>query len=100
MGNLARKNDPATSKTAAAALVDSGMHGRQKIAAIRLVTKYPGYSFQHLYERHVAECRRRGRSLVFSNSVALMRRLSEVAVKRGTKFCPISGRKVSRWWPS
>ena len=60
---MSRKKDPKTSHTAARDLVDRGHHGRQKLAALALVKKYPGYTYRHLYDRHVAESKRRGREL-------------------------------------
>jgi hypothetical protein len=98
MTAMARKKDPNTSKTAARRVVESGAHGRQTLAALALVKKYPGYTYRHLFQRHQADCQKRGCELVFQDAPSLMRRLSECAVRRGVKHCPISNQKVSRWY--
>lgn len=100
MKAMARRTDPRTSHRAAASLVGSGAHGNQKLVALRLVKKYPGSTYRFLYAKHLNECRRAGNELIFEDPVALMRRLSEVAVKRGTEYCPVSARQVSKWYPA
>lgn len=98
MTSMARNTDPKTSHAAARSMVASGARGRQALVALALVKKYPGYTYRHLYDRHLAECKRKGSAQVFEDAPSLMRRLSEVAEHRGTKRCPISGRTVARWW--
>lgn len=96
---MARLKDPITSHKAASGLVGSGAHGNQKLVALRLVKKYPGSTYRFLYAKHQVECRRAGNDLIFQDAPSLMRRLSDVAVKRGTEYCPVSDRQVSKWWP-
>jgi hypothetical protein len=98
MTSMARLKDPMTSHKAARDLVGSGAHGNQKLVALRLVKKYPGSTYRFLYAKHQAECRRAGNELIFEDPVALMRRLSEIAIRRGTVYCPVSDRQVSQWW--
>lgn len=99
MSNLARKKDPATSKAAAKKLKDSGRHTNTCLVARQLVRRYKGYTYRHLWDRHRAECERRNVPLVFEDAPSLMRRLCDVAKREGLKMCPVSGLKVSRWWP-
>lgn len=97
---MARRTDPISSHDAALARVALGQLGRLQREAARLVEKFPGSTYRQLFERHLADCRRRRRGPLFPDPPSLMRRLCEVATHRGTIHCPISGRMVSQWWPA
>lgn len=99
MTAMARRNDPKSSHRAAGQLISSGAHGNQKLIARALVKKFPGSTYRFLYAKHQQQCRRAGCELIFQDAPSLMRRLSEVAVKRGEEYCPISNRQVVTWWP-
>lgn len=97
MKGMARHDDPATSHSAAREHVDTGRHGRQQMAAIALVQKYPGCTYRELWQRHCRDGRQRGEAIVFTEPVALMRRLSEIATRGPAKTCPVTGRKAITW---
>lgn len=95
----ARRTDPMSSHGAARDLFDTGIQGKQQLAASRLVQQHPGQSYLRLYEIHAQDSNRPGGELVFKNAVALMRRLSEVARRGDPAYCRIADRKVLTWWP-
>jgi hypothetical protein len=95
----ARKKDPSSSHGAVRDLFDTGIGGRQQLAASRLVQENPGLSYLKLFEIHQEQSKRAGNELVFRTAVALMRRLSEVASRGELKFCAIANRKILSWYP-
>lgn len=99
MRGMARRRDSATSHSAARLFVDGGHQGRCAVEARRLVKKYRGYTYQHLWDRHRVECFRKNIPVIFSDPPSLMRRLSEEATRAGHKKCPITGRSAGRWYP-
>ena len=76
---LARRTDPMSSHGAIRDLFETGIQGKQQLAASHLVQQNPGSSYLRLYEIHVQESEGAGGELVFKNAPALMRRLNEVA---------------------
>jgi len=96
---LARNTDPETSHQAAEQISKSGKLGGLRFEARSLVVRYPGLTYTQLWQKHAADCRRRGEAPKFDHPVSLMRRLNEVAVKRGEYTDPQTRRPASQWWP-
>lgn len=96
---LARRTDPASSHGAIRDLFETGTQGRQQLAAMDLVRRYPGKSYLALHAIHAQESALPGNALVFKDPAALMRRLNDVARRGELAHCDLAGRKVLTWWP-
>lgn len=99
MRHMARRSDPTSSHAAARDMFESGATARHTEVARSLVTQYPGQSYRRLFEIHKAQSQDRGQAITFHEPAALMRRLNAVAVKGVSVVCPVTGRRVSSWWP-
>lgn len=99
---LARTDDPATSKQAAAEMANSVRLGELQSAALCLVKENPGATANELSRVFAARLRRVGETEHDSRTIP--RRLRELErleliEARGTKKDPVTNKQCLCWWP-
>lgn len=95
---LARQNDFFTSHDAAAAELRSPTRRTRKAALLGLLERYPGRTYQELFQYHEVECKRRGGELMFRDAPSLMRRLNDWAMSTGKhRQCRVTGKQAKTW---
>ena len=89
---MSRRNDPQTSRIAAASLRASGELGRQAKAVLEATTRWPGSTAVELAAKAGLD------------RYAVSRRLPELlrdgkVTRGGARVCRENGRPQSTWWP-
>lgn len=98
MTALARQTDLWTSHEAARTELHSPKRPTKRAAIDGLLERYPGRTYQELFEYHVTECRRRGCGLLFPDAPSLMRRLNDFGMRTGEhRQCRVTGKKAITW---